>query len=560
MQRLKEKKYPDGSSESYTYDARDNVLTAATKDVSYVFTYDGANRVKTVSDSRGYAVSYDYDAAGNRTKMVLQPGTAEERVTQYSYDDVGRLASMLTPAGTFAFGYDMANRRTSLAYPNQVTAAYGYDGAGRLDSITYKTQGGAVVSSVTYTHDAVGNRLSKGGVCTETYAYDSIDQLLSSFSSAGAEQFSYDEVGNRLWGPGRKDTGYEHDAANRMTKGRQYVYSYDENGNQISKAISGHPNKGWTYTWDYENRLVRAERMGEGGGRTVTFKYDPFGRRIEKHVVATVDGVTKTTIWQYVYDGTDVVIEAVDVGGSTAITRYDHGLGTDEHLAMEKEGRFYFYHADGLGSVVSITDASGSVVQSYSYDSFGMLKPSTSFENSYTYTGREWDKQTGLYYYRARYYDSIEGRFFSKDPIGFEGGDVIYNRDFDNVGEPAVPQVNLYQYSENNSINLTDPLGLFSVRAGVIYDDYGTPVGEAGLENPSFLADPINWFPTGVAVKGGKTCIIEGVKRGGWMNSNPWLRVGFGKHEGRKVFRMSGGLIKRFKKSGHVDFWKGPRL
>ena len=61
----------------------------------------------------------------------------------------------------------------------------------------------------------------------------------------------------------------------------------------------------------------------------------------------------------------------------------------------------------------------------------------------YTYTGREWDKETGLYYYRARYYDPMEGRFISKDPIGFKGG------------------INLYGYVDNNPINRTDPEGLF---------------------------------------------------------------------------------------------------
>jgi len=60
------------------------------------------------------------------------------------------------------------------------------------------------------------------------------------------------------------------------------------------------------------------------------------------------------------------------------------------------------------------------------YDSFVMPKPQTSFRNSYTYTGREWDKETGLYYYRARYYDPMDGRFISKDPIGFDGGINIY--------------------------------------------------------------------------------------------------------------------------------------
>src|ERR1035441_5370837 len=85
-------------------------------------------------------------------------------------------------------------------------------------------------------------------------------------------------------------------------------------------------------------------------------------------------------------------------------------------------------------------------VQSYTYDSFGMPKPSANFYNAYTYSGREWDRETGLYYYRARYYDPMEGRFVSKDPISFAGGDV-----------------NLYGYVKNNPINFIDPKGLNTV-------------------------------------------------------------------------------------------------
>src|ERR1035441_6225253 len=76
--------------------------------------------------------------------------------------------------------------------------------------------------------------------------------------------------------------------------------------------------------------------------------------------------------------------------------------------------------AEGLGSVTTITDAGMNVAQSYTYDSFGMPKPSANFYNSYLYSGREWDRETGLYFYRARYYDPMDGRFITKDPIGFD--------------------------------------------------------------------------------------------------------------------------------------------
>src|SRR5512146_2032922 len=82
-----------------------------------------------------------------------------------------------------------------------------------------------------------------------------------------------------------------------------------------------------------------------------------------------------------------------------------------------------FYEADGLGSVTSLTDGSGQIAASYTYDSFGNVTASTgTLSNSFQYTGRELDSETGLYYYRARYYKPATGRFLSEDPVKFAEG------------------------------------------------------------------------------------------------------------------------------------------
>jgi RHS repeat-associated protein len=102
-----------------------------------------------------------------------------------------------------------------------------------------------------------------------------------------------------------------------------------------------------------------------------------------------------------------------------------------------------YYEADGLGSTTSLTTTSGSVAQTYAYDSFGNLTGSAgSLTNSLQYTGREFDAETALYYDRARYYDPSTARFVSGDPIGIEGG------------------TNSYRYVDNSPANSTDPSGL----------------------------------------------------------------------------------------------------
>ena len=102
--------------------------------------------------------------------------------------------------------------------------------------------------------------------------------------------------------------------------------------------------------------------------------------------------------------------------------RYTHGPGIDEPIAMSRGGANYFYHQDGLDTITDLTDSTGAISQSYAYDAYGNILDQTgSVENPYTYTGRELDSETGLYYYRARAYDPFIGRFQQDDPLGLGG-------------------------------------------------------------------------------------------------------------------------------------------
>jgi RHS repeat-associated protein len=187
-----------------------------------------------------------------------------------------------------------------------------------------------------------------------------------------------------------------------------------------------------TYAWDFDNRLTSVTLPGSGG--TVSFKYDPFGRRIYKSPSAA------TSI--YAYDGDNLMEETNSSG--TATVRYSQGLNIDEPLAMLQSGTTSFYQADGLGSLTSLSNTSGALANTYTYDSFGNLIASTgSITNRFRYTGREFDSETNLYYYRARYYDPQAGRFLSEDRIRSVSG-----------------TLNFYGYVENSPINLIDSGGL----------------------------------------------------------------------------------------------------
>jgi RHS repeat-associated protein len=487
--RLLKKSYPDNTEETFTYDAMGNILTASNSSISFTMTYDALGRMLTSTDSSGRSVSYEYDILGNRTKMTSPEGKA----VTYRYDDANRLTTM-TNGGMFNFTYDRLGRRTKLLYPNGTTANYGYDGIGRLTSLAHKTGKGSIIDSFAYTHDKVGNRLTRSEPDVKTiYSYDKLYRLLQATPvkrshwrpGKEGESYTYDPVGNRLTGPD-PNSGYFYNEANQLMeetgqRTRQFPgiwhpghaakekaeYSYDRNGNLIRKAVTdGRQQETVTlYTYDFENRLIRVDIQKGHQEKVVTFSYDPFGRRLSKTVEREEIGdnddngrygrgnhVPRTTL--YIYDSEDIIMEYDERG--RVVSRYVHGPGIDEPLALYKERETYYYHADGLGSITALTDKRGHVEQRYDYNSFGNLtQDGDNLDQPYTYTGREWDKETGLYYYRARYYDPMEGRFIGKDPLG------IYSNRYNNQ----------YMYVENNAINKTDPTGLYGddVHFGLTY-------------------------------------------------------------------------------------------
>jgi RHS repeat-associated protein len=441
--------YPEGTSTTFTYDATGNVLTAGNAVASYTFTYDSAGRALSVADGSGRTIKYNYDPLGRKLKTSYPEGS----VVSYAYDAAGRLSSMVNGEGrAYDYRYDTAGRRSSLKFPNGTKATYNYDPAGRLTEVTHKTSSGATIASFRYGLDKVGNRLSKvmpNG--TVSYQYDPVYRLTEALYStpgysgnstgngggiANATQqqkefYSYDPVGNRL--TSHRNKVHEYNEGNQLVSDGG-TYAYDKNGNLIQKTTSDGTT---AYVWDYENRLVKVT----GPDGTITeFSYDPFGRRISKKVTQGTEAVTT----QYFYDDKNLILE-YDGAGGTVTNKYVHGPGIDEPVAVMNGKGTYFYHLDGLGSVVALTDQRGTTVETYEYDSFGNLKDQKNrIKQAFSYTGREWE-ETGLHYYINRYYDPIDGRFLGKDPIGIGGG------------------INLYGYVGNNPVNRTDPFGLFSV-------------------------------------------------------------------------------------------------
>lgn len=432
LNRLSRKIYPDSSEVDYVYDLVGKIQRVNDPTGTYAFAYDNMGRLIGTTTTysflptKTFSNSYGYDAASNRTGYTDPEGGT----VAYGYDVLNRLTSLNSSlAGQFTFGYDDLSRRTSLNRPNGVNTSYSYDSLSRLLSVLHQV-GGVTIDGAAYTVDNAGNRQTKQNLLnsvTDTYSYDDIYQLTRVLQSVNGvtESYSYDDVGNRL--SSLNLSPYQYDASNQLTSTPTTTFTYDRNGNTTTKTDS---NGTTQYAWDFENRLTSVTLPNDSG--TVTFTYDPFGRRIQK------ESTTGTTI--YAYDGAKAI---EDVNGAGAMTaRYVQGAGIDEPIAESAAG-LYFYSADGLGSITSLTDTTGTAVASYTYDARGNIVASSGANaNRFRYTGREYDSETGLYYYRARYYDPSSSRFISVDPFGLLGG------------------INSYAYTFNNPIRFRDPYGL----------------------------------------------------------------------------------------------------
>ncbi|GAB1719359.1 MAG: hypothetical protein NTAFB09_10900 [Nitrosospira sp.] len=407
LNRLVGRSYPTTADNvTFSYDLLNRRIASGFADSSHAVTntWDNAGRLISVAISDPpvgtKTFSYQYDAAGNRTRLTW-PETTPFYVTT-SFDALNRPVGIkeLGTTDLATYAYDDLSRRATVTLGNGTTTTYGYNTQSAL---------------LTLTHNLAGTAQDN----TWTYARNQAQEIVTNTAGNNAYQWAGYANGTR---------SYTANGLNQYTAATGATPAYDSNGNLAGDGT-------WTYTYDQDNRLRSANKTGQ----TFALTYDALGRL--RHT--TKDTFINSDL---LYDGTDVVGEYASGG---LIRRYVHGPGIDEPLVWYEgsgTGSKTWLYADHQGSIAATANSAGTSTATYSYGPYG--EPNATPGIRFRYTGQYFLQEIGLYYYKARFYSPVLGRFLQTDPVGYQS------------------DLNLYAYVGNDPVNLTDPTGTIGINFG----------------------------------------------------------------------------------------------
>lgn len=449
--RLSKTQYPTASNGSVSnasdyeqlgYDANSNVTSRRLRDGQVIaYTYDNLNRL-TLKDvpSGAYGegdITYAYDNLGRLTSVTRPDG----HYVNATYDALSRRLTETSYFGTKTSQYDLAGRRIRLDYPGNFYVTYDVDTLGEVTAIRENGAASGIGVLATFGYDDLGRRtsLTRGNGTSTAYSYDAAlrlttltQQLAGTAQDLTVTLGSYNPAGQIGSKVSSNDVfawtahynvsrPYTANGLNQYTVAGATAFGYDARGNlTVSGSVA--------YTYTSENRLSAA-------GSSLIY-YDPVGR-----ILLNSHGSVSE---RFDYDGDAMIVE-MD-GNGAVVRRYVHGPWADEPLVWyEGSGTSdrRWLHADERGSIVAVSDASGTALAVNSYSEYGIN--GTVQYGRFGYTGQAWFADAGLYWYKARHYSPTLGRFLQTDPTGYDDGP------------------NWYNYVGSDPVNATDPSGMLWV-------------------------------------------------------------------------------------------------
>ena len=449
-----------GEKEQYLYNKDGSMLAAANITGIDEFQYTPDSLLVSRTRNGKPYISYEYNKNGAVTKVTDGSGIS----TTYGYDTNGRMKTVSDNGDLLAtYNYNIDSTVSNIIYNTGISVGYSYDRDKNITVLINRNPQNEVIGDYSYTYDNNGNQLTntENGLTT-IYTYDELNRLETvNYPGLGLENYTYDNAGNRISKTsGTENITYSYDERNRLTQsinnGSKTSYIYDNNGNMISSS-KGPSNT--IHTYDGFNRLVEAALPD---GQTLYNEYDAFGLRTSMY--------ENGAKYQFTLDGGNVIAENP---GQIDETRYIRGISLIAQKDSADNLAYYLHNAHG--DVTNLVDGAGLVLNSYTYDAFGdTLTYAETIANRFRYAGEQFDKITGQYYLRARFYDPATSRMLTEDP--------------------ARAGLNWYTYCNNNPVNFVDPYGLDAILINKLVDN---PTKNVGVEHMgAFFQDENDdwWF------------------------------------------------------------------
>lgn len=444
---------------TYVYNKEGNLcqVTNHMSGKTYYLDYDLLDRLMRVRDEKGSYYEYTYDSNNHMRKLFQQgsQGGAAHVTTTYSYDKDGREKETRV-SGKYArtTEYDQLGRAVYYSINTEKGISVGVEFPGGTGNNVRALPSGLKIGKrlLNYTYDANGNITeitdSSGPTMedttkTDTYQYDERNQLIRENSQQQNKTFVYAyDLGGNLTSvkeypytegtitaaPLKMETGtYASGWKDQLVNWNGTAMTYDAIGNMLTRGNT-------TYSWTLGRKLAAVDN-----GKKIQYFYDHTGSRTKK----VVDGVAT----EYRMAGDLLMSETTN--GQTLWFTYDSNANL---FSMVTGGKHYFYQRNLQNDIIALVDESGDTVVNYTYDSWGKVLSITGSRkdtigqlNPFRYRGYYYDKETGMYYLKNRYYDPEIRRFICADKTGVakESMETLHNR-------------NLYVYCDGNPLTRRD--------------------------------------------------------------------------------------------------------